>query len=103
VTRELIRRRALPGGSDGDLPDRWEDDLSHEITPALGISLPAADKLANTAWEMGARLPGIGAALAAGTIDYLKGQSEFCTVTVPQPHDLNLHECECLAMRIHTV
>jgi Domain of unknown function (DUF222) len=72
VTRELIRRRGLPGGAHGDLPDLWEDDLAHEITPALGISLPAADKLANLAWELGARLPGTGAALAAGTIDPLK-------------------------------
>ena len=75
VARELIRRRGLPGGgAHGDLPDLWEDDLSHEIAPALAISLRAADKMASTAWELGARLPGIGAALAAGTIDSLKAQ-----------------------------
>jgi hypothetical protein len=83
VIRELIRRRALPGGgSHGDLPDLWEDDLAHEITPALGISLPGADKLANTAWELRARLPGIGAALAAGTIDSLKAQLLVKELTV---------------------
>jgi hypothetical protein len=75
VTRELIRRRGLPGvDSHGDLPDAWEDDLSHEIAPALAISLLAADKLANAAWELRARLPGIGAALGNGTIDSLKAQ-----------------------------
>jgi Domain of unknown function (DUF222) len=82
VTRELIRRRGLPGGRHGDLPDLWEDDLSHEITPALGMSLPAADKLANTAWELQARLPGIGAALANGTIDSLKTQLILKELTV---------------------
>jgi hypothetical protein len=74
VTREMIRRRGLPGGAHGDLPDLWDDDLGHEIAPALGMSLPGADKLANTAWELGARLPGIGAALADGTITGLKAQ-----------------------------
>ena len=84
VARELIRRRGLPGGgAHGDLPDLWEDDLSHEIAPALAISLRAADKMASTAWELGARLPGIGAALAAGTIDSLKAQlilKELCVL-----------------------
>ena len=39
---------------------------------ALAISLPGADKLANLAWTLQARLPGIGAKLADGTIDYVK-------------------------------
>lgn len=78
VVRELIRRRAAPGArSHGDLPDTWEDDLSHEVAPALALSLPAADKLAAIAWELQARLPGIGAALANGTIDYLKASLIF--------------------------
>ncbi len=72
VVRELIRRRARPGPGHGDLPDAWEEGLAHELAPALGASLPGADKLANTAWELGARLPGTGAALAAGVIDYVK-------------------------------
>ena len=75
IMRELIRRRGLyQAGSHGDLPDTWEGDLSHEISPALGISLPGADKLANLAWELGATMPGIGAKLADGTIDYTKAQ-----------------------------
>jgi hypothetical protein len=83
VTRELIRRRGLPGGAHGDLPDLWADGLSHEIAPALGSSLRAADKMAGVAWELGARLPGIAAALAAGTIDSLKAQlilKELCVL-----------------------
>jgi hypothetical protein len=84
VTRELIRRHGVPGaGTHGDLPDLWGDDLGHEIAPALGSSLRAADKMAGTAWELGARLPGIGAALAAGTIDSLKAQlvlKELCVL-----------------------
>ena len=35
---------------------------------ALALSLPGADKLANLAWALQARLPGIGAKLADGTI-----------------------------------
>ncbi len=96
VVRELIRRRALPGGAHGDLPDAWEDDLSHEITPALGMSLPGADKLANTAWELGARLPGIGAALANGTIDSLKAQLILRELTVLD--DAHIAEAEALIL-----
>src|SRR5215472_5489815 len=52
VVRELIRRRARPGlrGQDmpvhGDLPDAWEEGLDHEVSAGLGISLPAAGRLA---------------------------------------------------------
>ena len=77
VVRELIRRRARPGirgqaaPMHGDLPDAWEDGLDHEISAALGMSLPAADKLTGLAWQLQARLPGIGGKLADGTIDLL--------------------------------
>jgi hypothetical protein len=80
VLRELIRRRARPGirGQDipahGDLPDAWEEGLDHEISAALAISLPAADKLVGLAWDLQARLPGVGAKLADGTIDLLKAR-----------------------------
>src|SRR6516164_239582 len=80
VVRELIRRRARPGirgqaaPMHGDLPDAWEEGLDHEISAALGISLPAADKLTGLAWDLRARLPGIGALLAAGVIDLLKAR-----------------------------
>ena len=80
VVRELIRRRARPGirGQDipahGDLPDAWEEGLDHEISAALAISLRSADKLTDLAWQLRARLPGIGALLAEGTIDLLKAR-----------------------------
>src|SRR5262249_42671712 len=80
VLRELIRRRARPGirgqavPMRGDLPDAWEEGLGHEISAALGVSLRSADQLTGLAWQLRARLPGIGAMLAAGTIDLLKAR-----------------------------
>jgi hypothetical protein len=95
--RELIRRRGVPGaGSHRDLPDLWADDLSHEIAPALGTSLPAADKLASLAWELGARLPGIAAALAAGVIDYTKAQLITKELTVLD--DAHIAQAEALIL-----
>jgi len=79
VVRELIRRRARPGPGGhlprhGDLPDQWHEGLEHEVSPALGLSIRGADKLTCFAWDLGARLPGIGAALAAGTISEWKAR-----------------------------
>ena len=79
VVRELIRRRARPGldgglPMHGDLPDLWEEGLGHEVSGGLEISLRAADKLVALAWDLHARLPGIGAALAGGVISPLKAQ-----------------------------
>jgi len=75
----LIRRRARPGldGSlpmHGDLPDLWEEGLGHEVSGGLEISRRAADKLVALAWDLHARLPGIGAALDGGIISPLKAQ-----------------------------
>src|SRR5215472_163917 len=79
LVRELIRRRARPGldgglPMHGDLPDLWEEGLGHEVSGGLEISLRAADKLVALAWDLQARLPGIGAALAGGVISPLKAQ-----------------------------
>lgn len=80
VIRELIRRRARPGLPDGvvpmhgDLPDRWADGLEHEVSAALSISLRSADNLTVFAWDLQARLPGTGAALAAGTLSPVKAR-----------------------------
>ena len=79
VVRELLRRRARPGllgtpSMHGDLPDRWEDGVEHEVSSALGISLRSADNLTCLAWDLQARLPGIGAALANGTLTPLKAR-----------------------------
>ena len=77
--RELIRRRARPGPGGyqpmhGDLPDQWHEGLAHEVSVALGLSIRGADKLTCFAWDLAARLPGIGAALAAGTISEWKAR-----------------------------
>jgi hypothetical protein len=79
VVRELLRRRARPGlgGSPpahGDLPDQWQDGAGHEVSAALSISLRSADNLTAFAWDLQARLPGVGAALAAGTLTALKAR-----------------------------
>ena len=79
VVRELLRRRARPGlgGSPpghGDLPDQWEEGAGHEVSAALQVSLRSADNLTAFAWDLQARLPGIGAALAAGTLTPLKAR-----------------------------
>jgi hypothetical protein len=80
VVRELLRRRARAGllgdapPVHGDLPDRWEEGAGHEVSAALTISLRSADNLTAFAWDLQARLPGIGAALAAGTLTPLKAR-----------------------------
>jgi len=79
VVRELLRRRGRPGllgapSMHGDLPDRWEDGVEHEVSAALQVSLRSADNLTCFAWDLQARLPGIGAALAAGVPTPLKAR-----------------------------
>jgi Domain of unknown function (DUF222) len=79
VVRELIRRRARPGpggyqSAHGDLPDQWHEGLAHEVSVALGLSVRGADKLTCFAWDLQARLPGTGAALASGTISEWKAK-----------------------------
>ena len=74
VVRELIRRHPLrtrddPGVRDGGLPEDWDPRLHHEVAIALGISVPAAAKLAGIAWTLDCRLPGIGRALTDNKLD----------------------------------
>jgi hypothetical protein len=77
VIRALIRDDdpAFLGGSrHGDLPDVWEDALTHEVALALAASVPSADKTMRSAWELGARLPEIGALLESGVLDAPKAR-----------------------------
>ena len=79
MVRELLRRRARPGLGGGppvhgDLPDQWDEGAGHEVSAALAISLRSADNLTAFAWDLQARLPGIGAALADGTLTPLKAR-----------------------------
>jgi hypothetical protein len=53
----------------GDLPDVWDDSLVHEISLALAVSAPSAEKTTRAAWELGARLPGVELLLRDGTLD----------------------------------
>ncbi|MDX6419276.1 MAG: hypothetical protein QOG28_3896 [Trebonia sp.] len=75
--RELIRQDDLPFPArprHGDLPDEWSGSVNHEIALALAVSVQSAEKTALTAWELGARLPGIAALHADGTLAYSKAR-----------------------------
>jgi hypothetical protein len=77
LIQEMIRRDdpPVPGRTfHGDLPDQWSDSLNHELALGLECSVLSAEKTAMVAWELGARLPGIGALLADGTLTYAKAR-----------------------------
>jgi hypothetical protein len=77
AVRELIRQDDLPDAArpgHGDLPDQWSDSLNHELALALAVSVQSAEHTALTAWELGARLPGIAALHADGTLAYSKAK-----------------------------
>jgi Domain of unknown function (DUF222) len=78
VLRALIREddEPLPGGGfHGDLPDGWSKSLTHEAALALAMPPQSAERLMWTAWDLGARLPGTGALLAAGTVTFAKARA----------------------------
>jgi uncharacterized protein DUF222 len=78
VIRALIREdgQAAPGGDyHGDLPDDWSRSLTHEVALALAMSPVSAGNLIQTAWDLGALLPGIGALLEDGTLTYPKARA----------------------------
>jgi Domain of unknown function (DUF222) len=71
VVAELIRRDDQPRkpcGYHGDLPDDWSASLRHDLALALSCSVQSAQTTAWLAWELRARLPGIGTLLHAGTL-----------------------------------
>jgi Domain of unknown function (DUF222) len=77
AVRELIRQDDLPTPArprHGDLPDQWSDSLNHELALALTVSVQSAEQTTVTAWELGARLPGIAALHADGTLAYSKAK-----------------------------
>jgi Domain of unknown function (DUF222) len=78
VLRSLIREDGapLPGEScHGDLPDAWSRSLTHDVALALAMSPVSAENLLQTAWDLGALLPGIGALLEDGTLTYPKARA----------------------------
>ena len=70
VIREIIRREGppSPGADHGDLPETWSRSLRYELAGALACSTQSAEGAASLAWQLGARLPRIGAALQDGTL-----------------------------------
>jgi Domain of unknown function (DUF222) len=65
----------LAGGErHGDLPDVWSKSLTSDIALALAMSPVSAEKVMQTAWDLGALLPGIGALLEDGTLTYPKAR-----------------------------
>jgi hypothetical protein len=75
---EMVRSDDAPrraGGRHGDLPDTWSPSLRHELALALACSVQSAETTTWLAWELQARLPGIGALLAAGTLTLAKARA----------------------------
>jgi hypothetical protein len=50
------------------LPDGWDDSLNYEVAEALAMGPVSATNLANLAWALGIRLPGIGQLLGDGVL-----------------------------------
>ncbi|TVZ03618.1 hypothetical protein EAS64_24960, partial [Trebonia kvetii] len=63
----VLRRRT-------DLPGGWDDSLTYEIAAALAMGPQSAGNLANLAWTLGMRLPGIGRLLAGGILTRSKAR-----------------------------
>jgi hypothetical protein len=77
VVTEMIRRDgpARHGRCHGDLPDEWSPSLRSELATALACSAQSAETTAWLAWELAARLPGIAALLADGTLTLPKARA----------------------------
>jgi hypothetical protein len=76
LIRALIRRNPGPGPVTNDgLPSAWQADLAHEIAPLLHVSIQAADRQIAFAWELEARLPGVGRLLEDGAIEAAVAQA----------------------------
>jgi len=77
LLRDAIRADddGLGDGYHGDLPDQWSKSLAHEVALALSMSPVSAQNLLQTAHDLGALLPGIGALLEDGTLTYSKARA----------------------------
>ena len=76
LIRAAIRQDddGLGGEYHGDLPDEWSKSLTTDVALALAMSPVSAEKLMQTAWDLGALLPGIGRLLEDGTLTYTKAR-----------------------------
>ena len=77
LLRAAIRQDddGLGRGYHGDLPDAWSKSLTTDVALALAMSPVSAGTLMQTAWDLGALLPGIGALLEDGTLTYPKARA----------------------------
>jgi hypothetical protein len=77
VIREMMRREGppSPGAGHGDLPEEWSQSLRYELAGALACSTQSAETTAWLAWELRARLPGIGALLDGGGLTFAKART----------------------------
>ena len=69
------RGPSAPGSDHGDLPETWSRSLRYELAGALACSTQSAETTASLAWELQARLPGIGARLDDGTLTFAKARA----------------------------
>jgi uncharacterized protein DUF222 len=92
MVREIIRRRP-PAARDRDgrfpvaaypisLPAEWGIDVAHEVAAELRMSWQAAEPLLTLAWELEARLPGVGSLLDDGVITPLAARIIVRELTV---------------------
>src|ERR1700722_8289146 len=77
MIRAAIRQDddGLRGEYHGDLPDAWSRSLTTDIALALAMSPASAERLMQTAWDLGALLPGIGALLEDGPLTSPKARA----------------------------
>ena len=96
VIREMMRRDGppSPGSDHGDLPETWSASLRYELAGALACSTQSAESAAYLAWELQARLPGIGARLQDGTLTQPKAKA--ITETLEQLMDADAAAAEAM-------
>jgi hypothetical protein len=96
VIREMMRRDGppSPGSDHGDLPETWSPSLRCELAGALACSTQSAESAAGLAWELRARLPGIGARLEDGTLTQAKAKA--VTDTFGQLMDADAADAEAM-------
>jgi hypothetical protein len=71
VLRSLIR------DDDEPQPEAWSRSLTHEVALALSMPAVSAERQMWLAWDLGTRLPGTSALLAAGDLTYPKAKAVY--------------------------
>ena len=107
VIRDIMRDEGTPSpGSDhGDLPETWSRSLRYELSGALACSTQSAENIAQLAWQLGARLPRIGARLEDGTLTQPKARviaDTFSQLTDPDAATAEAMIADQLADKTYT-